>query len=47
MVPQQGRMGRDGEIAALIVWVIAEGRKMSAGIDKYLQAGKSAKQSVK
>jgi glutamate synthase (NADPH/NADH) small chain len=29
--------------ASLIVWAIAEGRKMAAGIDKYLQAGKSAK----
>jgi glutamate synthase (NADPH/NADH) small chain len=32
--------------ASLIVWAIAEGRKMAAGIDKYLQAGKSAKKSV-
>jgi glutamate synthase (NADPH/NADH) small chain len=30
--------------ASLIVWAIAEGRKMAAGIDKYLQAGKSARQ---
>ena len=29
--------------ASLIVWAIAEGRKMAAGVDKYLQAGKSAK----
>jgi glutamate synthase (NADPH/NADH) small chain len=29
--------------ASLIVWAIAEGRKMAAGIDKYLLAGKSAK----
>jgi glutamate synthase (NADPH) small chain len=29
--------------ASLIVWAIAEGRKMAAGIDKYLQAGKTAK----
>jgi glutamate synthase (NADPH) small chain len=29
--------------ASLIVWAIAEGRKMAAGIDKYLQVGKSAK----
>jgi glutamate synthase (NADPH/NADH) small chain len=29
--------------ASLIVWAIAEGRKMATGIDKYLQAGKSAK----
>jgi len=28
---------------SLIVWAIAEGRKMAAGIDQYLQAGKSAK----
>jgi glutamate synthase (NADPH) small chain len=33
--------------ASLIVWAIAEGRKMAAGIDKYLLSGKSAKQSVK
>ena len=33
--------------ASLIVWAIAEGRKMAAGIDKFLQAGKSAKQSTK
>ena len=32
--------------ASLIVWAIAEGRKMAAGIDKYLQAGKSAKKSA-
>jgi glutamate synthase (NADPH/NADH) small chain len=32
--------------ASLIVWAIAEGRKMSAGIDKYLHAGKSAKKSA-
>jgi glutamate synthase (NADPH/NADH) small chain len=29
--------------ASLIVWAIAEGRKMAAGIDTYLLAGKSAK----
>jgi len=29
--------------ASLIVWAIAEGRKMAAGIDQYLHAGKSAK----
>ena len=29
--------------ASLIVWAIAEGRKMASGIDKYLQAGKSSK----
>ncbi|NWF74499.1 MAG: glutamate synthase subunit beta [Nitrospirae bacterium] len=29
--------------ASLIVWAIAEGRKMAAGIDKYLQVGKSTK----
>ncbi|MCX5723195.1 MAG: glutamate synthase subunit beta, partial [Nitrospirae bacterium] len=28
---------------SLIVWAIAEGRKMAAGIDQYLRAGKSAK----
>ncbi|MBM4120408.1 MAG: glutamate synthase subunit beta [Nitrospira sp.] len=28
---------------SLIVWAIAEGRKMAAGVDKYLRAGKSAK----
>jgi len=28
---------------SLIVWAIAEGRKMSAGVDAYLRAGKSAK----
>jgi glutamate synthase (NADPH/NADH) small chain len=33
--------------ASLIVWAIAEGRKMAAGIDRYLQSGKSAKQPVK
>lgn len=32
--------------ASLIVWAIAEGRKMAAGIDKYLHAGKSAKKAV-
>jgi glutamate synthase (NADPH/NADH) small chain len=25
--------------ASLIVWAIAEGRKMAAGVDKYLRAG--------
>ncbi|HRC42802.1 MAG TPA: FAD-dependent oxidoreductase, partial [Nitrospira sp.] len=29
--------------ASLIVWAIAEGRKMAAGVDKYLQTNKSAK----
>jgi glutamate synthase (NADPH/NADH) small chain len=29
--------------ASLIVWAIAEGRKMAAAVDKYLQAGRSAK----
>ncbi len=29
--------------ASLIVWAIAEGRKMAAGAEKYLRAGKSAK----
>jgi glutamate synthase (NADPH/NADH) small chain len=32
--------------ASLIVWAIAEGRKMAAGINQYLHAGKSAKKSV-
>ena len=32
--------------ASLIVWAIAEGRKMAAGIDKYLQTNRSAKKSV-
>ena len=32
--------------ASLIVWAIAEGRKMATGIDKYLQAGRSAKARV-
>ena len=39
-------VGEDELIPSLIVWAIAEGRKMAAGIDKYLQAGKSAKKSV-
>jgi glutamate synthase (NADPH/NADH) small chain len=29
--------------ASLIVWAIAEGRKMAAGVDQYLHTGKSAK----
>ena len=29
--------------ASLIVWAIAEGRKMAAGVEKYLRAGRSAK----
>ena len=29
--------------ASLIVWAIAEGRKMAAGINQYLSVGKSAK----
>jgi len=33
--------------ASLIVWAIAEGRKMATGINQYLQAGKSAKAAVK
>ena len=33
--------------ASLIVWAIAEGRKMAAGIDQYLHAGKSAKAVLK
>ena len=32
--------------ASLIVWAIAEGRKMAAGVDQYLRAGKSAKVSA-
>jgi glutamate synthase (NADPH/NADH) small chain len=28
---------------SLIVWAIAEGRRMAAGVDAYLKAGKSAK----
>jgi glutamate synthase (NADPH/NADH) small chain len=31
--------------ASLIVWAIAEGRKMAAGIDKYLHATKAARRS--
>jgi glutamate synthase (NADPH) small chain len=31
--------------ASLIVWAIAEGRKMAAGINQYLHAGKFAKPS--
>jgi glutamate synthase (NADPH/NADH) small chain len=37
-------VGEDDLITSLIVWAIAEERKMAAGIAKYLQAGKSAKQ---
>ena len=33
--------------ASLIVWAIAEGRKMAAGIHQYLSAGKSAKAAAK
>ncbi|MGQ0812057.1 MAG: glutamate synthase subunit beta [Nitrospiraceae bacterium] len=33
--------------ASLIVWAIAEGRKVAAGVDKYLQTGRSAKASVR
>ena len=29
--------------ASLIVWAIAEGRKMAAGVDQYLRAGRSAR----
>ncbi|MEW6545149.1 MAG: FAD-dependent oxidoreductase, partial [Nitrospirota bacterium] len=29
--------------ASLIVWAIAEGRKMAAAVDQYLRSGKSAK----
>ncbi len=32
--------------ASLIVWAIAEGRKMAAGINQYLQANRSAKKAV-
>ena len=32
--------------ASLIVWAIAEGRKMAAGINKYLHANRSAKKAV-
>ncbi|MGQ0667881.1 MAG: glutamate synthase subunit beta [Nitrospiraceae bacterium] len=32
--------------ASLIVWAIAEGRKMAAGIHQYLQAGKSAQNAL-
>ena len=40
-------MYRESLEASLIVWAISEGRKMAAGINQYLQAGKSAKQTVK
>ena len=33
--------------ASLIVWAIAEGRKMAAGINQYLHAGKSAQVAAK
>ncbi len=33
--------------ASLIVWAIAEGRKMAAGVDKWLRSGKSAKAGVR
>ena len=29
--------------ASLIVWAIAEGRKMAAGVDRFLRADRSAK----
>ena len=32
--------------ASLIVWAIAEGRKMAAGIDRYLHANRTAKKAV-
>ncbi len=35
------RMGHSG--ASLIVWAIAEGRKMAAGVDRFLRADRSAK----
>jgi len=31
---------------SLIVWAIAEGRKVAAGVDAYLKAGKSAKSAA-
>ena len=40
------RVEGEGLFALLIVWAIAEGRKMAAGIDQYLQAGKSATKSA-
>ena len=33
--------------ASLIVWAIAEGRKMAAGVDRYLRAGRTAKSGLK
>ena len=39
-------MGSNGLIASLIILAIAEGRKRAAGIDEYLQAGKSTKRSA-
>jgi glutamate synthase (NADPH/NADH) small chain len=32
--------------ASLIVWAIAEGRKMAAGINQYLEANRSAKKAA-
>jgi glutamate synthase (NADPH/NADH) small chain len=32
--------------ASLIVWAIAEGRKMAVGINQYLRAGRSARKTV-
>jgi len=32
--------------ASLIVWAIAEGRKMAAGVDQYLRAGRSAQGKI-
>jgi glutamate synthase (NADPH/NADH) small chain len=29
--------------ASLIVWAIAEGRRMAAGVDRYLRAGRSGR----
>jgi glutamate synthase (NADPH) small chain len=39
-------MGGDGEISSLIVWAIAEGRKMAAGINQYLRVNRSVKKAV-
>jgi hypothetical protein len=35
-------MGGDGFIVEIVAQAIAEGRKMAAGIDQYLQANPSA-----
>jgi hypothetical protein len=39
-------MGCEGFIESVISYAVIEGRKMAAGIDKYLQANRSAKKSV-